>query len=380
MKRLLFVSWYSGLGGGETDLLSLMETLDPACFERHLLLPREGLLAEQWRARAGQTYILPYRGASTYFVPALWARFPVVARFANFLQSQRIDLVHSDYHSLPLVAPAARRLGIPLMWTLWGWWFTPKAWQREFFRGMKTVARSQAIRAGFLGDPPFRRASELPVIYPGVDCQRFHSRHDGRQLRKELGLDEDAKVVAMAARFQRVKGHHTFQAMAERVLAEMPGAQFVVAGDETFGEAADQRYRDAILASAKSSAGLRENLRYIGFREDVESVYAAADVVVCASEFESFGKANIEAMACGKPVVSTRSGGPSETVLDGVSGYLVDSGDASAMAERVIELLGDSNLRAKMGLAGRQRVEESFSLEASTAAYSAIFEELLRLS
>ncbi len=380
MKRLLFVSWYSGLGGGETDLLSLMESLDEGDFESHLLLPREGLLAEQWRARGGKTHILPYRGASTYFLPALWARFPAVARFAKLLKRERIDLAHSDYHSLPLIVPAARRLGIPLMWTVWGWWFKPKAWQRNFFRGLKTVARSHAIRAGYLGDPPFRSASELPVVYAGVDCDRFDTRLDGEALRRELGLSEGAHVVAMAARFQPVKGHHIFQAMAERILSKMPDTTFVVAGDETFGEAADQRYRDEILARASSSPGLRDSLRYIGFREDIESVYAAADVVVCASEFESLGKANLEAMACGKPVVSTRSGGPSETVQDGLSGYLVDSGDAEGMAARVMELLDDAALRAKMGSAGRQRVEAHFSLEASTTAYTRIFKELLRLS
>ena len=63
---------------------------------------------------------------------------------------------------------------------------------------------------------------------------------------------------------------------------------------------------------------------------------AAADVVVCASQFESYGMVNVEAMASGKAVVSTRQGGPSETVADGETGYLVDAGDAEGLARRVI--------------------------------------------
>lgn len=380
MKRLLFASWYTGLGGGETDLLSLLETLDASKYECHLLLPGEGRLAERWRGLGGQTHILPYRGASTFFVPGIWARFPIVGRLADLLKRQRIDLAHSDYHTLPFLAPAARRAGIPLMWTVHGWWFRPKPWQRAFFRELRTVARSKAIRDGFLGRPPFMPADTVPVVYSGVDTARFHPGLGAMRLRRELGLSEETKVVAMVGRFQRVKGHHIFQAMAERLLAEMPATQFIVAGDDTFGAAADQRYRDVILARAKSSAVLRDKLRYIGFREDIEMVYAAADVVVCPSEFESYGKANLEAMACGLPVVSGRRGGPAETVADGVTGYLVESGDAGALAARARHLLGDAELREMMGKAGRQHVETGFSLAAATAAYQRIFDEILQLS
>lgn len=380
MKRILFTSWYSGLGGGETDLLTLAAALAADDYESQLLLPRDGELGKYWRQAGRRTHIIPYRGASTYFVPAIWARFRVVRRIADLLNRERIDLAHADYHTLPLIAPAARRAGIPLCWTVWGWWFQPKPWQRAFFRGLSTVARSKAIRAGFLGDPPFMPAEELPVIYSGVDTKRFHPRLDGGGLRRELGLRQDALVVAMVARFQRVKGHHTFQAMAEQVLAEAPQTQFVIAGDDVFGVAADQRYRGQILDRAKSSAVLRHRLHYIGFRQDVESVYAAADVVVCPSEFESYGKANLEAMACGRPVVSSRRGGPSETILDGVTGFLVNSGDAEALAAQVLRLLREGDLRHQMGRAATEHASVRFSADAAAATQKRYFDDLLRLS
>lgn len=380
MKRILFTSWYRGLGGGETDLLTLAAALPPGDYDCQLLLPRDGQLGQRWREAGRRTHIVGYRGASTFFVPALWARFRVVRRFADLLIRERIDLVHADYHTLPLIAPAARLAGVPLCWTVWGWWFRPKPWQRAFFRRLPTVARSKAIRAGFLGDPPFMPPDQLPVIYSGVDASRFHPRLDGASLRRELGLRLDALVVAMAARFQRVKGHHTFQTMAEQVLAEAPRTQFVIAGDDAFGVSADQRYRDQILERAGSSALLRDNLHYIGFRADVESVYAAADIVVCPSEFESYGKANLEAMACGRPVVSTRRGGPAETILDGVTGFLVDSGDAAAMAAQVLRLLREGDLRHQMGRAAAEHASVRFSAVASAATQKRYFDDLLRLN
>ncbi len=376
MRKVLYASWYTGLGGGETDLLTLAASLDAARYQPQLLLPKQGPLSERWGAAGWQAHALPYRGASTYFVPAVWARFPVLRRMQNLLEAQHIDLVHSDYHSLPLIAPAARRLGTPLLWTVHGWWFKPKPWQRNFFRAIPAIARSRAIRDGFLGSPPFMPANQLPVIYVGVDSQRFRPGLES-DLRHELGIADDALVVAMVARFQPVKGHHTFQALAKRVLAALPETHFIVAGGDVFGVSADQRYRDHILAQARKQPALRERLHYIGFRSDIESVYAAADVFVCPSAFESYGVANLEAMACCLPVVSTGRGGPAETIADGETGFLVDTSDKDALASAVLRLLKDSALRRRMGTAGRRRVLESFSVKAAAEAHRKLYDKLL---
>lgn len=373
--RILFASWYTGLGGGETDLLSLAETLDPKCYEPHLLLPSDGQLGERWREAGWTTHIIPFRGATTWFVPQIWAQFPVVNKFIRLIQQQKIDLVHSDYHTLPMIVPASRRANVPIVWTVHGWWFHPKVWQRNFFRQIDgAVARSKAIRDGFLGSPPFMSKDRLPVVYSGVDTQRFTPELEGIRLRFETNIRQDVPMVAMVARFQSVKGHHVFQAMAEQVVLQIPNVQFVVAGEDAFGVIADQQYRDEILEKAKTNPLLRSRLHYIGFRHDVEQVYASADVVVCASDFESYGKANLEAMACGKPVVSTRQGGPSETVVNGETGFLVDAGDAGGLAMQVIRLLQDDDMRQQMGRAGREHILKHFSADTTAQQYQELFE------
>ncbi|MCY3977653.1 MAG: glycosyltransferase family 4 protein [Chloroflexi bacterium] len=381
MIRILFASWYTGLGGGETDLLTLVESLDKDRFSPHLLLPAEGQLSKRWRSAGLPLHILPYRGASTFFIPAIWARFPVVRQMTELLRREQIDLVKSDYHTLPLIAPAAQRLEIPVTWTLHGWWFKPKPWQKAFFQRIrKATAIAKAARESFLGDPPFMPGRKMPVIYAGVDTGRFRPALDGLALRRELGIGAEATVVAMVARFQPVKGHHTFQTLARPVLAERPDTQFIVAGDDVFGVAGDARYRDRILANARSDTYLRDRLHYLGFRDDVEAVYAAADVFVCPSEFESYGLANLEAMACAVPVVSTGRGGPSETIVDGVTGFLVDPDDMESLAAPVLRLLADEGLRKRMGDAGRRHVEQNFSADLGAAAHCKIFEELLELN
>lgn len=378
--NLLFVTTYVGLGGGETSLLTLVEALvkrEPR-YRPHLLLPHDGQLAERWRADGWAVHITPWRGATVYFIPPVWARFPITGRIADLIRAQNIHAVHSDYHSLPFALPAARQTRVPLVWTCWGWWFKPKPWQRAFFRQPDaTFASSWAIKDGFLGTPPFMPPERVTVLPPGVDTERFQPGIDGTAVRVDAKIAPDAPLVALIARFQDVKGHDTFQAMARRVAEAIPNARFVVAGENVHGKSADDAYKARILAAHAADPVLRERLVYLGFRPDAERVMAAADVVVCASQFESYGMVNVEAMASGKPVVSTRQGGPSETVVDGETGYLVDAGDADGLAQRVIELLRDPSLRARTGAAGRARVERLFSAGSMAATFDTALKAVL---
>ena len=359
--NILFASSYSELGGGETALLTLAQNLDLERYHPHLLVLREGQLSERWRESGWPVHVTPWRGANVNFIPALWARLPVSRRFEHIIRQHNIQAVHSDYHSLPTLLPAAERCGIPTLWTCMGWWFRPRWWQRGFFqRPVATFAHSQAIKSGFLGDPPFMPPQSIEVLYPGVDTHRFHPGVDGIKVRFDNNIPQDGLVVALIARFQDVKGHDVFQEMAKQVALQLPQTTFIVAGENTQTQA-DDSYKQHILDSARAEPLLRKRLMYLGFRSDVERVIGAADVVVCSSHFEGYGVVNIEAMACGKPVVSTNQGGPAETIVDGETGYLVPPRDAVALASKVIPLLRDSDLRQRMGAAGRARVEEHFS-------------------
>ncbi|MEM6284436.1 MAG: glycosyltransferase family 4 protein [Chloroflexota bacterium] len=369
-ERILFASSYTNMGGGETATLTLAEQLVHHGYAPHLFVAGEGALAAAWRDHDWPVHLKVYRGATTYFIPAVWAQFPLVRTLERMIRENQIDVIHSDYHTLPWALPAARRAGIPCVWTCMGWWFRPKWWQREFFRGVDVVfAHSEAIKRGFLGRAPFMPPESIEITYPGVDTVRFNPRVDGSAVREQIGA-EGCQVVVMVGRFQSVKGHETFIQMAARVLQRLPRTHFIIAG-ENIQSGRDSGYKQRILERVGRSRRMSTRIHFLGHRNDVEVVMAAADVVVTPSHFESFGVVNVEAMAAGKPVVSTNRGGPTETVVDGVTGFLVPPKDPDAMATRVIELLYSDDTRRSFGTAGRMRAQQVFSADAVAERFAA---------
>jgi glycosyltransferase involved in cell wall biosynthesis len=364
--RVLFLSFYTGLGGGETSLLSLLGALDRRRYAPTLLCPREGRLTEAARRLDVEVLVEPYRGASTWFVPALWARLPATARIGARVREREIALVHSDYHTLAYAVPACRALRVPVLFSCLGWWFRPKPWQRAFFRqGPRLIlAWSDAIRRGFLGPRHWFPEERIRVLHPGVDTRVFRPAPAEREgVRRDLGLAPAAPLVTLLARFQSVKGHDVFVESARRVAQEAPAARFVVAGEDAFGVRADRAFERRVRARVAGDPVLRERLRFLGWTAHPERLLAASDVVVVSSRFESFGMVPIEAMAAEVPVVSTNVGGPAETIVDGQTGYLVPPGRPDAIAAPVLALLRDPELRVRLGRAARIRVEACYTLD-----------------
>lgn len=378
--NLLFISAYTGLGGGESVQLNLMGALDTDRFALHLVCPREGQLPEEARKRGVTVHTIPFRGATEWFIPAIWSRFPVGRKIAALARRLNIAAIHSDYHALPFAVAAARANAIPVIWNAMGWWFQAKPWQHSFFRDEITqiIAITQAVRDRWLaGSGDFMSPERIQVLTPGVDPEHFTPRVDGTPVREKLGIAEDVPLVGMIARFQHVKGHDVFQDMAQRVHAELPEARFVVAGENVFGVSKDEAYKQSVLVHARTDPVLRDTLTYLGFWEDAREVIAASDVIVCPSRFESLGMVHLESMAMACPVVSMNNGGPAETVVDGKTGFLVPPEDPAALADRVLTLLHDPDLRRQLGNTGRIRVLEHFTAAGYAAQVAQVVESLV---
>jgi glycosyltransferase involved in cell wall biosynthesis len=177
-----------------------------------------------------------------------------------------------------------------------------------------------------------------------------------------------APVVSIFGRLQRVKGHRLFLASARRVLASKPETQFWIVGEgELRGE----------LEAIVSRLGLTHAVRFLGYRNDTCKVMSSSSVVVCASSYESFPQATLEALALGRPVVATSVGGIPELIRDGETGLLVAPGNADSMADAILRLLNDPDLARRLGGAGRALIAKTYSMDKQAGDLAALYREAL---
>ena len=194
-------------------------------------------------------------------------------------------------------------------------------------------------------------------IYNSVDPTAVHG--DGAAFRRQHGIPADALVAAQASWMIPEKGIGDLIEAARIVCAREPRAHFLLAGEGEFRKQFTEAARD--LPGRFTWTGLVQN-------PTAEGLYTAADVVCQVSRWEeAFGWVIAEAMSARRPVVATRVGGVPELVEDGVSGYIVERRDSAAIADRLLRLFGDAELRRRMGDAGRRAAEQKFDLHRNVA-------------
>jgi glycosyltransferase involved in cell wall biosynthesis len=237
---------------------------------------------------------------------------------------------------------------------------------RRFARAAVVVCDQMA---GVLADARFP-AERIVRIYNGVDL-RPRDPGAAASLRRELGLEPETPLVGIVANIREPKGHAYLIRAARRVLDRFPNARFLAAGEA-------HPLLSPQLEDLVRELGLEEHFLFLGFRNDAGRILEALDVSVLSSTSEGFPFVTLESMALARPTVSTRCGGPEEIVEDGKTGYLVPVADPEALADRIIELLGDPERSEAMGAAARRRVELGFSLQSMTDSYGDLYERLCR--
>ena len=210
-------------------------------------------------------------------------------------------------------------------------------------------------------------AYKVRVIPNGIDVERFRPGPPSRQLQEELNLDPTAPVAGIVAALRPEKNHEMFLRVAALVHRQVPATRFVIVGDGP---------ERAKLESLAHELGIAKAVRFLGTRSDVREILLLLDVLLLTSHMEANPICLLEAMASGKPVVATRVGSVTETVLPGVNGFLVAPNDSQGMAGRVVELLNDRNRAADMGRAGREQVVGRWSVDGMVRGYEDLIEEI----
>src|SRR6266566_1151759 len=224
------------------------------------------------------------------------------------------------------------------------------------------IANSEAVRADTIRRERLDPA-KVRVIHNGVDLTRFGDAAAASAIRAELLSDGGGLLLVVVANLTPYKGLDYFVDAWREVLKQVPEARAVVVGEGPERKSLEAR-----------SVDISPSIRFIGRRDDVPAILAAADLVVQASLEEGFPNAVLEAMAAGRAVVATAVGGTEEIVQQERTGRLVPERDSRALAEAIVSLLRDPDSRHAFGHAGRQRIENSFSISPMVARYSTLYE------
>lgn len=230
----------------------------------------------------------------------------------------------------------------------------------------RLVAVSDAIVAKLVAEG--RDTAPISRVYNGVDLERFDEASGGVAVRRELGIPDDAPVVAVVGRLEPEKGHPTLIEAWPIIHHHLPSAHLLVVGEGS------ERDRLEGLAHAHLRGGsCCASVHFLGRREDVPQILGAANVVAMPSYREAQGLAILEALAANRPVVASNVGGIPEMIHDGENGLLVPSHDPTALAAAITRLLKDPSLAARLAAAGHDLVHERFCLDFMLRDLEAIY-------
>jgi D-inositol-3-phosphate glycosyltransferase len=226
----------------------------------------------------------------------------------------------------------------------------------------------------------------IVVIPLGVDTRMFHPVPRGEAMHA-IGVDfpQSPRLILFVGRLDPLKGlDNLLGAMCK--LSEMDRELathlcLAIIGGDAEEDPADLAEALDCLEELKNEAGLEDLVAFLGSRaqDTLAYYYSAAEVCVVPSYYESFGLVALEAMACGTPVIASRVGGLQHTVEDGVTGFLVPAGDEDALAEKLLLILSDGQLRGRLGANGRHAAAR-YTWRSVADKVLAVYEELWQIN
>jgi glycosyltransferase involved in cell wall biosynthesis len=303
------------------------------------------------------------------------------ARLAKLIRERRVDVVHARSRAPAWSAwLAARRTGAAFVTTWHGVYGeggrAKRAYNAVMGKGRPVIAISDFI-AQMIRERYSVPEAAIEVIHRGADMAQFTEESVGAErtvsVARAWGVIEDPRpIVLLPGRLSGWKGQGDF-VKAAAILKALRGPDFLclVVGDD------GGRMGEALIEQARALDAL-DVVRVAPACEDMPAAYKLSAVVVSAStQPEAFGRVAVEAQAMGRPVVATDHGGARETVEHGVTGWLYPPGDAQALAAALDKALSlDPSGRAQMGMRGRARVANRFTVAAMQRATLRIYERL----
>ena len=377
--NVLYVIRTWALGGSHTIMMSLME---------HLPKERFNVMCAAFDTPAKTDEVLvdalKKRGLHVLDERIPWHSRRDSARaqqaIADIIAQYKIDLVHThDDQSNVIVGMGRKQFACACVASPYGWWrrlfplrshlyvFLEKWIALPRFERLITV--SENMRSKILQGRS--RPNRIRVIPTGIDIHAMAGGESRDATRARLGIPTDAHVVGTVSRLYEEKGHLVLFEALPKIVEKISSAHVLVLGTGPM--------RPALEADV-ARRGLAAHVTFSGFYHDLPGALRAMDMLAQPSILdEGLPTSILEAQSLGLPVVASRVGGVHESIEDGVTGLLVPKRDPDALANALIEILGNDERREAMGKASRARIERSFRLETMVESVAKTYEEALEL-
>ena len=358
-----------GVGGAETLLLAMLKNIDKARFHFTIAYATKGVLNKDFE-KAGAEVI--------QFDTYIHLDVAAILKIKKIIRDKNIDILHSHQPRLDLFGAIACKLtGKPMIFTRHlAISESPISSFKKFAfmsfdkftlaSAKKMVCASKSIADDLeVNEKADRR--KIEIIYAGLDLLVYDREIKKGSIRREFSIPSDAPLIGMLGRINAQKSHQYFLMAASEVLKEEPHARFLIVGDGPLRAAQEK------LAK---SLGIEPSVIFTGFRTDIPQIMGDLDISALSSLTEALAIVKMEAMAMGKPVVSFDVGGVSELVINGKTGFLILPKDWKSFAQAIIGLIRDKQKALQMGMSGRKRVEEMFSLDIMVHKHEQLYSEI----
>lgn len=291
---------------------------------------------------------------------------------AQFIREHKVDIIHAHVaHDYLLAALATKLAGRgKLVITRHVLFRLNKLHARMLNRVDRVIAVSQAVADSLHAFDPARVA----VIHNGIDLSRFTRQSSARDwLRSVIKSDiRNSFIVGMVGHLAPIKGQEEFVRAAALVGSKRSDVAFVIAGEDKSRTGENRRQLERLI----NDLGLDGRVHLLGWVNDVPRFLSALDLLISPSRAEPFGLSIVEGMACGVPVIATKSEGALEILADGVTGNLLPSGNPEELATAIVSSLDDEEQRRRLAAQALEVVRDRFGLDSMVSATERVYESL----
>jgi glycosyltransferase involved in cell wall biosynthesis len=375
------------VGGADYCLYKMVRELLPTRFRPLVILRTRTSVVDMYERLGVEVIMLPivrWKRESNVlgFLRDLFA-FPIgIAYLVSVILKERIQIVHSNdllEISGSIAAKITGRFAIQHIRMM--------VFENRLVRRIVSIlihtlndrilCVSDAVQQWFFGHISVRTRKSA-ILFDWVDMDAVGHEVAGSDIRQELGLPGDTPLVSLVGRLETWKGHHVFVKSAGRVHRTIRGAHFLIIGGKVYGRGREGY--EAELRKLAQEEGVSDHVHFLGERKDVGNVLRQSTVFVhCSIQPDPFPGVILEAMSSARPIVGARSGGVVEQIEDGISGLVFEPGADEDLAEKILKLLANEDLRSRLGIEAQQKVLTKFAKEKAVRELISVYEEAVNL-